>query len=88
MKVRLIGLLISLVGSISTFMSAYFLVFVSVRGWLLKLVIIDVYVMVLLAIGFEIVKLLLNTNLQRFLSELVLRAMPENLVKPLLGMDH
>ncbi|KAH6758247.1 hypothetical protein C2S51_018482 [Perilla frutescens var. frutescens] len=71
MKIGLIGLLISLVGSISAFMSAYFLAFVSVRGWLVKVVIIYGYIFVVLAIGVEIVKLLLNTNLQRYLSELL-----------------
>lgn len=78
MKIGLISMMVSLVGSISAFMATYFLVFVSVRGWLVKLVIIDFYGMVLTAIVIEMVKLLLNTNLQQFFSEIVPQATPDN----------
>lgn len=71
MKIGLVSMMVSLVGSITAFMAMYFLVFVSVRGWLVKFVIIDAYVVVLMSIGLEMMKLLLNTNLQRLLSDII-----------------
>lgn len=70
LKIGLVALLMSLVGAVSAFMSAYFLAFVSVNMWLVEMVIISVYVSVLGAIGVEFVKLMLSPNLQSLFSDL------------------
>ncbi|KAH6801433.1 hypothetical protein C2S52_001897 [Perilla frutescens var. hirtella] len=81
LKLGLSSLLISLVGAVSIFMSAYFLVFVEVRAWLIKFVIIWTYVCLIGAIGMEFGKLLLNTSLQRYFSAI----MPHPNTKSLFG---
>ncbi|KAH6781353.1 hypothetical protein C2S51_006646 [Perilla frutescens var. frutescens] len=81
LKLGLSSLLISLVGAVSIFMSAYFLVFVEVRAWLIKFVIIWTYVCLIGAIGMEFGKLLINTSLQRYFSAI----MPHPNTKSLFG---
>ncbi|KAH6822111.1 hypothetical protein C2S53_017722 [Perilla frutescens var. hirtella] len=84
LKLGLSSLLISLVGAVSIFMSAYFLVFVEVRAWLIKFVIIWTYVCLIGAIGMEFGKLLINTSLQRYFSAI----MPHPNKKSLFGQYH
>lgn len=68
LKTGLAGMLISLVGSLSAFMSAYFLVFISVRGWLVKIFILIGSIGVLPFILTEVAKLFYDSNRAQYTS--------------------
>lgn len=84
LKTGLAGMMISLVGSLSAFMSAYFLVFISVRGWLVKIFVILGSILVLPLIVTEVVKLFLDSNHAQYITVFVAQPTAEDMVRLLL----